>query len=69
MSEFDLVTEADLASDKLIVERLQRAFPPRYRPRRAGRTRRPNTVGTSIRSTAPTSRTASHVCVSMGLER
>ena len=38
--DFDLVTEADRASEKLVVERLKRAFPgPRHRGRRRRRAR------------------------------
>ena len=60
--EHDLVTAADRASEKLIVERLTNAFPDtRSSPKRAvGRSALRNTVGMSIRSMGqPTSPTAS----------
>ena len=60
--EFDLVTEADLASEKLVMERLSARFPrTRSSPRRAAGARAPrSTAGTWTRWTAqPTSRIVS----------
>ena len=70
---FDLVTEADLASEKLVMERLGARFPiTRWSPRRAGSTGAPPSIaGISTPSTAPTNFAHGFpvFCVSMGLER
>ena len=66
--EFDLVTEADRASEKLVIERLRQHFPTHSivaeeSGGHAGDRR--TTAGTSIRWTAPpTSRTASRCTTS-----
>ena len=58
---YDLVTEADRASEQLIVERLRQHFPTHaiVAEEGGGKTVRPNIAGMSIRWTAPPiSRTA-----------
>ena len=60
--DFDLVTEADRASEKLVVERLRSHFPSHgiVAEEGGGHESPRNTAGSSIRSTAPpTSPTAS----------
>ena len=60
-AEYDLVTEADRSSERLIVQRLLSEFPTHaiVAEEGGGQAGSRNTAGTSIRSTAPpTSRTA-----------